>query len=408
MNPQRDDTATDVLVALGRALHQAGTATDDLELALRDCAAALGAELQVDSLPTSLTLAVGPRNLQHTVILRLEPGKLDLRKLALLNDVTRGIRFGALEPAQAMVEIATIDATMKPAPAGLTILGYALLSCGAAVLLGGGAREIEVSSLIGLAIGSIAAIGDRVAAVERLFEVLGAFIATLVVAAFATYAGAIALYIAIIAGIIALLPGYTITTALHELASRHLIAGTARLGGALVTLLSLGCGFALAVAITGEGFFAAPILSPVHAPGGWVVPAAIAMAVALAIVLHARPVDLGWICASCVIAIAATRTFAGLPGHHVSAFAAAFIVGLLANLASRYFNIPQAVILVPGIIVLVPGSLSYESIIYVYQNNVTSALDVGVDAGLAAILIVAGTLLSQILVAPTRPRRYAL
>ena len=275
-------------------------------------------------------------------------------------------------------------------------------------MLGGGAREIEVSSLIGLAIGSIAAIGDRVAAVERLFEVLGAFIATLVVAAFATYAGAIALYIAIIAGIIALLPGYTITTALHELASRHLIAGTARLGGALVTLLSLGCGFALAVAITGEGFFAAPILSPVHAPGGWVVPAAIAMAVALAIVLHARPVDLGWICASCVIAIAATRTFAGLPGHHVSAFAAAFIVGLLANLASRYFNIPQAVILVPGIIVLVPGSLSYESIIYVYQNNVTSALDVGVDAGLAAILIVAGTLLSQILVAPTRPRRYAL
>jgi uncharacterized membrane protein YjjB (DUF3815 family) len=50
----------------------------------------------------------------------------------------------------------------------------------------------------------------------------------------------------------------------------------------------------------------------------------------------------------------------------------------------------------------VPGSLSYESILYVFQNNVGSALDVAIDAGLAAILIVAGTLLSQILITPQR------
>ena len=402
MNPERTDAATDLLVALGRALHQAGMTSDDLERVLRDCAGALGVELQVDALPTSLTLAVGPRSLQHTVILRLEPGKLDLRKLALLSDVTRKVRLGTLRDADAMVQIATIDTAIKPEPIPLTIVGYGLLSCGAAVLLGGGAREIEVSTLIGLTIGIIAAIGDRIPAIDRLFEVLGAFVATLVVAAFATYVGPIALYIAIIAGIIALLPGYTFTTALHELASRHLIAGTAQLGGALVTLLSLGCGFALAVAITGEGFFTAPILSPVHAPGAWVLPAAIAMAVALAIVLHARWRDLGWICASCVVAITATRVFAGLPGHQVAAFAAAFIVGVLANLTSRYLNIPQAIILVPGIIVLVPGSLSYESILYVFQNNVANALDVAIDAGLAAILIVAGTLLSQIVITPTR------
>jgi len=402
VNGERTDAATDLLVALGRAMHQAGTTSDEIEATLRECAAALGVELQVDALPTSLTLAVGPRNLQHTVILRLEPGRLDLRKLALLSGLTRQIRLGSIAAAQAMVEIATIDTAVKPEPILLTIVGFGLLSCGAAVLLGGGGREIEVSTCIGLAIGIIAAIGDRVPAIGRLFEVLGAFVATLVTALFATYVGPIALYIAIIAGVIALLPGYTFTTALHELASRHLIAGTARLGGALVTLLSLGCGFALAVAITGEGFFTAPAFSPVHAPGAWVVPAALAMAVALAIMLHARIADLGWICASCVIAITATRVFATLPGHHVAAFAAAFIVGILTNLASRYLNIPQAVILVPGIIVLVPGSLSYESILYVFQNNVGSALDIAIDAGLAAILIVAGTLLSQIVVTPRR------
>ena len=406
MNSERTDAATDLLVALGRAMHQADTTTDELETTLRDCAAALGVEVQVDALPTSLTLAVGPRNHQHTVILRLEPGRLDLRKLALLSGVTQEIRLGTLPSTQALIEIATIDTTIKPEPVPLTVVGYGLLSCGAAVLLGGGGREIEVSTCIGLAIGIIAAIGDRAPAIARVFEVLGAFVATLVVALFARYVGPIALYIAIIAGVIALLPGYTFTTALHELAARHLIAGTARLGGALVTLLSLGCGFALAVALTGESFFTAPVLSPVHAPGPWIVPAALAMAVSLAIILHARIVDLGWICVSCVIAIAAMRIFATLPGYHVAAFTAAFVVGVLTNLASRYLNIPQAVILVPGIIVLVPGSLSYESILYVFQNNVTSALDVALDAALTAILIVAGTLLSQILVTPRR-RGYA-
>jgi len=57
-------------------------------------------------------------------------------------------------------------------------------------------------------------------------------------------------------------------------------------------------------------------------------------------------------------------------------------------------------VLVPGILVLVPGSLSYESILYVFQNDVTNALDIAVDVGLAAIFIVAGTLLSQIIIRP--------
>jgi len=406
VNAEGTDAATDLLVALGRAMHQAGTTSDDLEATLLECAAALAVEVQVDALPTSLTLAVGPRNLQHIMILRLEPGRLDLRKLALLGELTQRLRLGTIAASQALVDIAMIEAVLKPQPILLTVVAYGLLSCGAAVLLGGGGREIEVSTCIGLAIGIIAAIGDRIPAIDRIFEVLGAFVATLVTALFAAKVGPIALYIAIIAGVIALLPGYTFTTALHELASRHLIAGTARLGGALVTLLSLGCGFGLALAITGEGFFAAPEFSPVHAPGAWVVPAGLAMAVALAIILHARLVDLGWICASCVVAITTSHLFASLPGHHVAAFAAAFIVGVFTNLAARYLNIPPAVILVPGIIVLVPGSLSYESILYVFQNNVGSALDIAFDAGLAAILIVAGTLLSQIVVTPRR-RRYA-
>lgn len=395
-----DAAATDLLLALGRAYHQAGIPADTLEELMHDVAVSLGIELQVNALPTSLTVAVGPGTQQRLVILRLEPGRLNLRKLALLNTVYRRLLERQIDVETTLTEIASIDATVKPRPAIVTIAAYALLSLGAAILVGGGTREVQVSTLTGVAIGGIGALADRYEAIGRMFEVLAAFVATLVVAGYERFIGPVALYITIIAGVVQLLPGFTLTTALHELASRHLVAGTARLGGALVALLSLGCGFSLALAIIGPGMLPGPTFAPVRSPGFMVLPAAVIMAVAISIILRARARDFSWVCASCVVSIATSRVFGSLPGHQVAAFGSAFIVGVIANLAARYLRIPQAVMLIPGILVLVPGSLSYESIIYVFQTDISNGLNLAVDAVLAAILIVAGTLLSQILIRP--------
>jgi uncharacterized membrane protein YjjP (DUF1212 family) len=232
-------SATDLIIALGRAYHQAGVPADTLEEILHAVAVSLGVELQVNALPTSLTVAVGP-------------GRLNLRKLALLNVVYQGLVGRAIDVGTTLTEIASIDANVRPRPPVVTIVAYALLSLGASVLLGGGLREVQVSTLVGVAIGAIGAAADRYDPVNRMFEVIAAFVATLVVAGYERLVGPVALYITIVAGVVQLLPGFTLTTALHELASRHLVAGTARLGGVLVTLLSLGCGFALALAIVGS------------------------------------------------------------------------------------------------------------------------------------------------------------
>ena len=392
--------ATDLLLAIGRAYHQAGIPADTLEEIMHTVAISLGIELQVNALPTSLTVAVGPGTEQRLVILRLEPGRLHLRKLALLNVVYRRLLTREIDVESTLLEIASIDANVGLPWPLMTIGAYALLSLGASILLGGGAREMQVSTLTGLAIGIIGSLADRFDAVSRMFEVLAAFVATLVVAAYERFVGPVALYIAIIAGVVQLLPGFTLTTALHELANRHLVAGTARLGAVLVTLLSLGCGFSLALAIIGTGMLPEPTFSPVRSPGVFLLPAGVIMASAIAIILRARAQDFGWVCASCVVAIATSRIFGALPGHQVAAFGSAFIVGVLTNLSARYLRIPQAVMLIPGILVLVPGSLSYESIIYIFQTDISNGVSVAVDAVLASILIVAGTLLSQLLVRP--------
>ena len=400
-----NDDGTELLLALGRGLHQAGIPTDALEETLLEVAHRCGIAIQVNALPTSLMLAVGAGFAQRLVILRLEPGKLHLRKLALLEGVVGAMRRG-LQPDAALVAVTAIDSEVRPDPPALTIAAYALLACGTALLLGGRAAEVLVSALAGVAIGAIAAIGQRSRRVDRIFEVAAAFVATVIVGLWERYVGSIALYVVLIAGIVQLLPGYSLTTALNELANRNLVSGTARLGGVFVTLLSLGCGFALGAGVMANAVFNGPTVSGGHASAASLLVAAGTMALGIALILHARYRDVGWIVASCIATVALGHWFPALGIVQAAPFATAVVIGLATNLIARYLQIPQAVVLVPGLLVLVPGSLSYESLLYVFQSDTVDAVSLGVRALLASILIVAGFLASQLVAPP--PRRGAV
>ncbi len=376
--------------------------TDSLEQSLRDVAISSGIALQVNALPTSLTLAVGSGFGQQLVILRLQPGKLHLRKLAQLEDVVARVRRG--EPAgRALADVIAIDTAARPDPPVLTIAAYVLLACGTALLLGGAAPEAIVSGVAGVAIGALAAAAQRSLRIDRMFEVSAAFVATVIVALWERFVGPVALYVVLIAGIVQLLPGYSLTTALNELANRNLVSGTARLGGVFVTLLSLGCGFALGAGVTGNSVLNGPTVSAGHVTTASLAGAAVSMALGIALLLHARYRDAGWIVAACAATIALGHWLPALGIVQASPFATAFAIGLATTLAARALGVPQSVVLVPALLVLVPGSLSYESLLYVFQADATDAVSLAVRALLAAILIVAGFLTSQLIAPPVRP-----
>ncbi len=97
-----------------------------------------------------------------------------------------------------------------------------------------------------------------------------------------------------------------------------------------------------------------------------------------------------------------------MPAHQVAPFVSALVCGLVANGGARYLRVPQPVLLVPALHVLVPGALSYQSILWVVQaHNYTDAATLAANAIIAAVLIVAGLLLSQLIV-PGAPLRVAL
>ena len=399
---EAQDDRTALLLALGRGLHQAGLSTDALEEVLHDVAVASGVALQVNVLPTSLILAVGSGFAQRVQILRLEPGNVHLRKLALLENVVDALRRGARAPGDALADVMRIDTALQPDPPVTTVLAYLLLAVGTALLLGGFASDIAASAVVGIAIGAIAAVSQRSRRANRVFEISAAFVATVIIALWERFLGSLSLYVVLIAGIVPLLPGYSLTTAFSELANRNWVSGTARLGGVFVTLLSLACGFVLGSEVGGSTIMTSATIGASTVTAASTIGAGVLMALGIVLLLHARLRDVGWIVISALATIALSRTFPPLGITQAAPFVTAFAVGLGTNLAARYLRIPRSVVLVPALLVLVPGSVSYESLLSVFQSDSTDAVSLLVRALLAAILIVAGFLTSQLLAPPPR------
>jgi uncharacterized membrane protein YjjP (DUF1212 family) len=391
------------LSTLGRELHRAGIATDAIEQTLTETAASIGLDAQIFALPTYITIAIGPNWQQRTLMMRLEPGRVSLRKIALLTHIYDSLRAGAVDYDGATRLLSEVDERWPGLPAWLEIPALALIAVAVALILGGGPHEIVVATSIGICTGILSSLASRNALIARLFAVAAAFAATLIVALYTKVFGPTNMFVSLIAGIVVLLPGYTLTLALHELANDFLVAGVARLGRVLSVLLALGCGAFLGLACV--PWIASMGTAATHpVPALWWFVASIAMAIGISVNLDARLRDVVWVFASSFVALLMTHVLAATSAHAVSSFLAAFFCGVVANLGARFLRVPQAIMLVPALIVLVPGSLSYESVLFAFNHNIDNALILAGNAVVAAIQIVAGLLLSQ-LVLPTSTLR---
>src|SRR5579872_3158841 len=401
----QEDPKAIFVTQLARELHRAGVASDQLERTIGAISAVLGLQIEIFALPTNITIAIGPRYAQQIVMLRLNPGRVNLRKLALLNDVFDDLQSGRIDLPDAIAQLRSIDAHCPPPPALLTVGALACVAVGVAVLLGGGIHELIVAALIGAATGILSFFTTRNAVMDRLFEVFAAFVATLIVAAYTHYIHPANLYVSIVAGVVVLLPGYSLTLALHELANQDLIAGTARLGRVLAILLSLGCGAFLGLAVAGTAFTHTAEVRPHPIPAGYWAAAMVLLSAGLSVDLDARLRDFAWVFLSCLVALGTTYALRNASAHQVAPFIAALVCGLVANGGARFLRVPQPVLLVPAIHVLVPGALSYQSVLWIVSaHNYEDAATLAANAVIAAILIVAGLLLSQLIV-PAAPLR---
>lgn len=206
----------------------------------------LGMVCQVMSTPTSITIGVGELPEQSTLLVRVAPGEHDLAKLRSIDELSENIAAGRISIEDAMKELSEIGEQPDFVHRRFKIAAFPIISAAAACLFGGGFSEIAVAAVTGFIVGIVSLFSRRRFAGGHLFEVVASMIAG-TIAHLAIGIGIAANYhIAILAGIIVLIPGLTLTIAMVELATRNLVSGTARLMSSVVVFLEILFGVAVA------------------------------------------------------------------------------------------------------------------------------------------------------------------
>jgi uncharacterized membrane protein YjjP (DUF1212 family) len=386
---------------LGRALHTSGYSAQRLEEALMLSSDRLGLVGQFFSTPTSIMASFGPQDDQRTFMIRVEPGESDLGKLARVDQVTRDVLMGRLTPAEGNAAIASIESAPPAYGELVTTVAFGVASGSAARFLGGGAWEVMVGLAIGLLIGVLALFAGRHAGIGRVFEPVAAFTASALAALSASLGAPVSVLLATLAGVIILIPGLTLTTAMTELSTRHLASGTARLMGALVLLISITFGIAFGSKAVSLAFGEIPIIEPVGLPPWTLVAALITTPLAFVVLLKAEPRDAPWIVLAGALAFGGARLGSEWLGPELGAFGGALLTGMGSQWYSRITNRPSQIALVPGLLLLVPGSIGLRSLTSMMDRDVLLGVEGVFRMGLIAVSLVSGILIARI-VSPRR------
>lgn len=390
-----------LVIRLASGLHAAGTPAHRLEGLLAQIADHLGVHADVFSTPTAVFVTIGTGETARTVLLRLAPGGLDIGRQAELDGLAEALLSDAVSPARALELLDDLEQTPPPYGSAATVAAFAFTGASAAVALGGGPYEALSSAIAGTLVGLVERNLHRRPDAAYLFEAVATFLAMASAMLVHHLIAPIDVVVATLAAVIVLLPGLSFTTAITELATRNLVSGTARMAGALVVLLGMAVGAALAAPL-GGWLPPSPDVAPAAVPawGIWLVLPVVG--VTFAVLLRARPRDTGWVMLAPMIALALAQAGVQLMGPVVGVGAAAFGLALVSNGIARWRRRPASTMLTPGVLLLVPGSAALRAVLLLVDHDVNAGVDGFFEAALVATALAAGVLTANLVVAPRR------
>ncbi|AXQ74177.1 threonine/serine ThrE exporter family protein [Xanthomonas oryzae] len=367
-------------------LHSYGTTAQRLEAALVGLSQKLGLDCEPWSNPTGIILsfsdptkAIGSSDI--TRVIRLAPGEIDLYKLSLADYVADSVANGRMSIAQGHTALRRLDREVGRRGKAMQVLAFGLAAASVAGLWKLPWLDIATAGAIGMSIGLLTQYTDKRAATKEAGEALAGLLAGVVASLVASLLGPLNLNTVIIASLVVLLPGMSLTNAFNELASQHWVSGTARLAGAVTTVLKLTVGAVIAVTLT-QLVGLNPQVAALRPQAGWVeLVSLVVAAYAFAVLFKANRRDYLWIMAAAMLSYVIARCAGHAWGGPVGVFASAMTLTAAGNLFGRVVHKPGAMIRLPGIIMLVPGGVSLRGFLTLVQQQ-------DVSVGQAALLAV--------------------
>jgi uncharacterized membrane protein YjjP (DUF1212 family) len=402
------------LVELATRLHKYGASSPRLEMAIAGSAQRIGLSADVWSSPTAIIISFADlahgeegRLAQVTQVIRLLPGDVNLDKLCRADEIADRVIAGELDLREGFRLLRALELPDTPLQQAGVIVSYGLSAAAIdALFLHSSWVDLCVAALVGLLIGTITILSATRPRLQVASDAICAMVATLVTIVFSAFVAPLAIKSVVLAGLIVLMPGMSLTTAVREISSQHLVAGMARMGGAMSTLLKLTFGTVAATQICAV-FGIEPRDFALPALPSWVdYPALLVAAIAFAMLFRAAWRDWPVVILAVIVGYVATRLGGAisinLSGAPFGIFLGGLLLSALANVYARYAGRPGAVVREPGILLLVPGSVGFRSVSYLLDRNASLGFDSTVLLVTILISLVAGLMFGELLVAPRR------
>ncbi len=397
---------------LGRALHISGMPAHDLERHLNAIGRRFGVRVDSFAVLTMLSLnVVADNGYQRLEMVRLPVYDYNMARLIALEELIRSLNHldGLHQAEEALREIMAKPPLWVGWP---YVLFGALLSASFALLLGGGLAEMLCGGLVGIAF---------VAAQQWLLRIpqLAPAAPVILGALAAIAAQALRLpfpeqvpFITAVAGVVLLLPGFTLTVAMSELATQNLLAGTGRLAGAVVLLCMMGAGLAIGTQTATEiavllGWPRVSTVPAVPVPlPGWVLwPAVAVLGFSLLGFLQVPLRFAHVLVGGCLFSWAVYALVSAVLGNLVGAFAGALAVAAAGHAYNALTGQPDILLKIPGLITLVPGSMGFRGVHALMEKDSMVGIGLMTDMLLTGAVLAVGLLLADNLASLVQGRR---
>lgn len=360
------------IIQLGKALHTYGVPSCKIESYLADVADEKGIKGSFMDSPTWINYVFYEEDEQtYNFVECVPPGEINLGNLSRITQVTDRVLSDDLDFSEAKQAIQNIEEGSSGYGKLAELLAYILSAGSFSLILGTNWTSAILAASLGALSYGFTRLTLKSGYIKSTLESMVALTLTLIAGIASYFIDGINVSMSILSGIIIFVPGLALTTALEEITARNLVAGTAKLFDALVSLFKQFFGVLLGLTLL-PLFIEVRTVEVVHsAPRIIYCLAAIALVVGLMIVfkVHRKDLLLAGLTGFCSFIITMLLEPTGIL---ISIFIGTIVTVLMSKYLKKLTRTPKLVFLTLGIVMLVPGSKAFISLSTVFQESTTA------------------------------------
>ncbi|WP_010206208.1 threonine/serine ThrE exporter family protein [Salinibacterium sp. PAMC 21357] len=377
----------DSLAQVGEAMIDSGYPVSMVRSAVQDVATANGfPSAEVVVFPTALFVSVDDDGATQTRAVSAGRQSYLLHHVDVIDRVVKVGRVRSGSSAWVNRQLAKVSELSMPFSSTQRVLAYALTSAAIAVLLGSSWLGVALAAVLGAGVGTLLLLGERIPSGYSALVIVGAALgSSLIVLLVARASADSGVLPSLVAPLVILLPGGLLTTAVIELATGHIMSGSARAAAGAMRLLLLAVGIVSAGALVGVPTIDLNVASEPLGPfAPWIAVAVFGLGIT--VYQCARPASIPWIVLVLYVAYGAQVIGDVLFGGVLSALIGAIAMTPVAVLVARHRSGPPAIVsFLPAFWLLVPGGLGLV--------GVTEALGGSAGAGTTLVTTI-GTMIA--------------